>query len=728
MVTRQTLARYAFFEDARGSTNHSEDALIPLVLPSIAGREGKIFSPEELGRDLAEVFGPDLAASLAGSLVDPLLRQGYLRREVSAEDGAIYVYTQKLREIPLQASISRAEADVDQIYGAFQDYLAVTPQLAPIMETNPQLRDQLINWMTTVEATDLVDVQFSAVGLDSRSVGTTNSMPSDTVSGLPERLRLLFSSFVSWLSREREATFDKVLIFVELGLIIDLVSEIRVPTRRSNRVQLTVILDTRLVMELVGLYGPQAKESIQRLMELCKKYGVTVITLVHLVDEMSEITYNTLLNLGESSPGSVGEAIRKHPEVLDILRSVHKSPDRYVRDAGISIYQYTQTPNVNANRLFTVQQITEFQDFLPYDKSKPNMAKRDAWSLAHAVRRQNGCHTSNVYEARCLILTRSFPFVTSAKKYLKSDAVGYPNYAVAPIMELRHFSTMFMLSFGVGVARPVIRAELVASCDRIIRVSPNLTRRIRSVLSKIEVLSQEQLEAALADPNTMTEFALVTGNDPSLVTDQNSAAFLDVIRNVATKDAELRHRAVEAAREAKHRAELEVRDELIAAEKQERNELAAALKRQADEVAEVRRDSSRRDDLSVLASTNRIHREVSLYWFLVLTLAAGAGLGFLADYLFHITGLSTPVQIGAATVLGGVAFYMTMATFVPRIAPDSLRRLTTRLVARRQLKGSLRPDLNARVLAHIDREQALKMPTVLLAPDSDPRGANTRGE
>ncbi len=719
MVTRQTLARYAFFEDARSSTNHSEDALIPLILPTIAGREGKIFSSDELGRDLTEIFGPDLALNLASSLGDALLRQGYLKREILAEEGAICVYTQKLAEIPLETSISRAEQDLEEILSALDDYGSVTPMLSPLRGTRREIGDHLVNWMTTVEASEIADRQTPSNQGPNRTPGPTGEAPGapERDEGIPDRLRMFFSSFVAWLSREREATFEKVLTFVELGLVIDLVSEIRVPTRRKNNVNLTVVLDSRLIMELVGLYGPQSEAAIRRLLDLCKTYGVHVITMVHLVDEMNEVIHNTLLYPNSCSAGSIAEAMQKHPEIASRLKVVYKAPDRAVREAGIEIYQYTQTTNVNSERLFTTNNIVEFQNLLPYDEDKINMRRRDAWTLAFAVRRQNGVHTSNVYEARCMILTRSFPFVATARRYLKSDAVGYPGYAVAPIMELRHFSTLFMLSFGTGATKPIVRAELVASCDRIVRVSPTLTRRIRAVLGKMQDLPEDQLEAALSDPSTMSELALATGNDLALVTDQNGAALLAVIKNAATKEAELRHLATEAEREARHRDEIVAREQIISSDRQELSALQISLKHQADEFALMRRDAERKDDLFIYAAVRAIHREVSVYWLAVLVMAALVGMGFLADYLFHITGMATPLQMLAGTALGGLACYMTLATFLPRVAPQAMRRQITRLIARRQLKSSMRPDLSERVLAYLERDHALQTPSISLPPD-----------
>ena len=63
--SRQTLARYAFFEQARQSNNYSgvADALLPLVLPGISGRANTIFSADTLSKELAPLFGTDLVTN-----------------------------------------------------------------------------------------------------------------------------------------------------------------------------------------------------------------------------------------------------------------------------------------------------------------------------------------------------------------------------------------------------------------------------------------------------------------------------------------------------------------------------------------------------------------------------------------------------------------------------------------------------------------------------------------
>lgn len=693
-VTRQTLARYAFFEQARQTSNHPEDALLPLILPSLAGRGHTVFSAQELAEALEPLLGKGLVLSLAESLVDPLVRHGYLHREASLEGGAIYTYTARVNELPVAESISRAETELSEILSAFDLYLEASRTIAPLQFTPERVRELFVDWATTVESQEVLDV-----GTLAQSEFSGNIRRADAV---PENLRLLFSAFVSWLARERPTLFDKVLTFAELGLVIDLVSEIRLPTKKVRQVNLTVILDSRILLELLGLYGPSSQATAQRLVALCRKHGIAVATLVHLVDEVREICFNVLNSPTEYFPGSVNEAIRLHPEILEILRRVFQNPDVHLKREGVQIYPYTQTPNINAERFFTDQDIRRFADNLPYDRSKANMAKRDAWSLAHAVRRQNGVHSSNVYEARCIVLTRSHVFAASAKRFLQTDQMGYPSYAVVPVMELRHFSTMFMLSFGNELTRSVIRSELVASCDRIIRMSPDLTRRIRAVLGKIEGLEPAQLEAALEDPTVLTAFTVATGNDPSIVTAQNSAALLEVMRTAAAKDEELRHKSAERALVAQHEQALQLERVAVEAKAAEVEELKRVARAQQVEAARLQDEMTEQLDISAKLLARRVERQVNFYWGMLLILLFSCAAGAFIDMLYDFTSLSSPIQLIAGLAIGASALFLTLGSVLPAFSVVNLRPRLVAWTASRQLGADTPDDLRKRVLERLE--------------------------
>jgi hypothetical protein len=684
-ISRQILACYAFFEQSKQSAASPQDSLIPFILPAIAGKASTGFSSKELANDLVPLFGPDAAVPIAESMQDPLIENKYLERDRSVKDSVVYLYTQKANEIPVESSISTGERDLEDIMVALSDYISLTPLIPTLQIPNDQLRDQFVDWVTTLEISKLTDpVDFSS-----------------TNTNFHERLHLLFAAFVNWTSRERPNVFDKIARLAELGLVMDLLSELRVPTRRIKHVALAVVLDSRLLLELLGLYGEASQNAIKRLLELCKKYSVSVVTLAHLVDEVREIAYNANKDSEKAYPDSVNEAMQLHPKVKELVKQVFAGPDALIRGHQVTIFPYKHLHDYTAEQYFTDKDIKAFADALPYDPNKPNMARRDAWSLAYAVRRQNGAHTSNLYESKCVILTRSPGFVSTTRTYLRNEC-GYPSYAVAPVMELRHFSTMFMLSYGVDIGRPVIRSQLVAMCDRIISLSPDLLSKIRQVMTRWEKVPKDQIEAALENPIVLSELAVATANDPSTVTASNGKAIYDIMYKSGQKDAELRHLEAERRLVEAHHIELE-RERRNADDKQIKvDELTMKVFEQSEQADKLSQLLESQVNSTADSIYSQIIDRINLYWRLVTALTAAICLALMLDMVFHFTEQTSVYFKSLSWVLGAAVAYHTLIAVRPTLGPERLRAWLMKRVAARQLSRYSQSEIRDRVTAKLE--------------------------
>jgi hypothetical protein len=495
---------------------------------------------------------------------------------------------------------------------------------------------------------------------------------------------------------------------------VDLLSELRVPTRRMKQVNLTVVLDTRLLLELVGLYGKPSQNSIRRLVELCKKYGVSIVTLTHLVDEVREITYNAINNPDAAHLGSVNEAMRMHSEVKELVKMVHVAPDTSIRKEGVTIFPYSQIHDHSAEQHFKSQDIEKFADALPYDKTKPIMARRDAQSLAYAVRRQNGAHTSNLYASRCVILTRTARFVNTARAYLR-DHCDFPTYSVVPVMELRHFSTMFMLSYGIDVARPVIRTELIAVCDRVTRISPDLIQRLRATMNKWDNIPKEQMAAALEDPVLLAELAVATANEPSVVTETSGKAIFEIFRSAGARDAEMRH--LEAERTLKEEHEQEIATVKYQTEQKQReiDELRMRLFEESEHLAKINNAVEAKSESDANLVVAEVFSRVRLYWRVIVIATGTVCVILMMDTIFHITD---PASLTNKSLLWSIAsrsVTVILAVFVayhlfimvsPRFGPERLRNMLINKVTERRLSrysdGELRDRARAKISQHPD--------------------------
>jgi hypothetical protein len=701
-VPRQILAAYAFFEQFKKEPLPPQDALIPFILPFIGGKASTIFSIKELSENISTLFGPEAAQPIAESIVDPLVKAGYLKRDPSIKKEIIYFYTDLCDTIPVEASISTAERDLDAIMTVLKDYVSTISFLTPLVMDETALRAKFVDWATVLDVNEITDA------VKSRRANVEDSNQAQ------DQLGLLFSSFVGWASRENDEIFDKIVRFSEIGLVVDLLSELRVPTRPMKKVNLTVVLDTRILLELIGLYGKPSQNSIRRLVVLCKKYGVSIVTLTHLVDEVREITYNAINNPEPAPLGSVNEAMRMHKEVKELVKTVHAAPDTPIRKEGVIIFPYSQIHDHSGEQHFTSKDIEKFADALPYDKSKPNMARRDAQSLAYAVRRQNGAHTSNLYESRCVILTRTARFVNAARSYLREQC-NVPSYALVPVMELRHFSTIFMLSYGIDVVRPIVRTELIAVCDRVTRVSPDLILRLRSSMSKWDNIPKEQIAAALEDPVLLAELAVSTANEPSVVTETSGKAIFEMFRSAGARDAEMRH--LEAERKLKREHEREIASAIYQAEQKQKeiDELKMRVFEQSEQVKKINSAIEIKTDSDANFIVDQIFGRVKWYWRMIVVAIGAVCLTLMIDTIFHITDPSSFTNrslawsIGAkvvAVILGVVVAYHTFIMVAPRFAPESLRKILVNRAMEGRLSrysdSELREKVRTKMSQHLD--------------------------
>lgn len=301
------------------------------------------------------------------------------------------------------------------------------------------------------------------------------------------------------------------------------------------------------------------------------------------------------------------------------------------------------------------------------------MAKRDAWSLAYAVRKQNGTHTSNAYEAKSIILTRSNLFISRASDFLRGDDFAYPPYATIPVMQLRRFSTMFLVTFGGDESESVIRSDLVSGCEDILRASPQLVNKIRSVLTSLEQLTHEEIDAALHDPTIVAEFAMSTGDDVALVSSDNGAALLEIIKNATQKDAELRYEEERKASAALHSVEIGDYAGRIDKQANRIDDLENGIaERDADKVALAASVLAQRDfTASVLARD--ITRRAQLFWKMILGLVIVISVLLGADVIWKYTGLNSTFGIVGAVVLAICLSYSFLLPFFPRLEPNRAR-------------------------------------------------------
>ena len=518
------------------------------MLPFIVGRGGQQFKPDVLSVSLQQIFGANFTSYSAEALSKGLLDDGYIRHESDGPDGAIFYYTDKINDLNVDQSVSQAEADIDVLMDEFDAFLKASSPIFSISYTGEQWRDMFVLWSTTVDVSDKdglqawVDKFISGEKKAKVSLDGVNDV-EERFLGLDRHVVVLFASYAKWLSEHRYDLFSKVATLAEIGFLIDLVSELREPVRgRPQKIHLSVVVDGPVLLDLMGLMGLGRRSAALSMLKICSDHKIPVIALQHSIQEASEIVKTVLAKAAPARFGMVADTLKSDRLAEKRAMDFISKPDQELKKLDVQIVNAELNVSFSAKQTFTDEMVFDLASRLPYsDGSVSHRRTRDAKSVGFVMRRRGGHHTSDMYDARYILLTRSAALARSASSYVARNLDDVPSYAVPPVLELRHFSTMSLLAFGTADGESISRGELLASCERMLQTSPKLIKRVRETVEQLSLFSSEQLDAVMMDPIALYEVVTATGNDPEVISATTAEALAKIIHEAAAKDERIRH-------------------------------------------------------------------------------------------------------------------------------------------------------------------------------------------
>lgn len=209
-------------------------------------------------------------------------------------------------------------------------------------------------------------------------------------------------------------------------------------------------------------------------------------------------------------------------------------------------------------------------------------------------------------------------------------------------MHQRELATAAWLRTGLGQTSAIPRGHLVASCDRVLQLRPEVRKALAFQLSKVTEDRLEEFNLLMLDSRSVQKLTDETFNDETVISDQNAEQLLDLIRSaVAEETREEFERKMEAQRDSAESTLHDVHSKLEGIED--------ALKSAEDEI----QNAKLREGIQVYATVTRLNRSAqavdTVMLCVMLLLCAGAVLNAL-------TGIMSGLGFWSAILLAASAF------------------------------------------------------------------------
>jgi hypothetical protein len=243
--------------------------------------------------------------------------------------------------------------------------------------------------------------------------------------------------------------------------------------------------------------------------------------------------------------GYTHNAMIKREVSNEFVVAVANNPERALDSIGITVRQMSLDGFPNLHRYFTDAQ---YEDFLSSITWGNQIAARehDATCATLVMRLREGRQSSDVFKCRYVMATRNPTFVNHARKYcLQSRLINETQEG--PIIHQRELATTAWLRTGLGANETIPRGHLIATCDRVLQMRPEVRNALAEQLGRLTPERLEQFNLLMQDARSVQKLADQTLNNEAVVTPDNAEHLLDVMREATAEE------LVE-----KHAAELEV--------------------------------------------------------------------------------------------------------------------------------------------------------------------------
>jgi hypothetical protein len=635
-VTRHALRVYAALSGLKSDKDGDVlDALIPFLEPVLAAMNGTIFDGGLLALGVEKIYGWRFNRDVADGFAGRLLAKGYLERKTGNILLVSFAGTDKDNSDDIEIS-----QILDRVVDDFEQFPPKLTDLFQFSVDRERLKDILIRFLVSFDA--FTEEAFAAhvermkLGIQTKAV--LNQL-DEGGRALSKEDQYLCARFVHHLIKDKPEFVPHLSRLASIGLLTEVVEDFLKPTAEAKRSDLTLILDTSVALDLLGLSGREAKADIENIIGSLRGIGCSVIVLPVSGEEMSRNLETMLAQTLPNRHGPTHSAMQKREITEDFVRSVMRDPERALNQIGVTMRPIDLTTTPSQVKFFDQPTYEDFFSGIGWKRDSIDAREHDATCAAITMRLRAGHKSSDPLNSKFVFVTTNPLFVKYARDFCRRNRM-IGDRQTPPVIIQRELAMIAWLRTGLLSGRKanqidIPRSHLIASCERVLRPRREVLKTVHDKLKEFSPEKAQQYELLLADQRSVERLMDETLGLERLASTANPEALLEEMRTATaieiTTDYERKLRAT-AQRHGQEKKEMR---EASAAELAEARAELARREAELEKLREQRRhlkadaEASRRAEVErvegILRRTNAsaASLERGMTWTIIAVAAVG---------------------------------------------------------------------------------------------------------
>ena len=473
MEIRDRLLTFALATESKNSKKNPIESLAPIFAPIASDFSGQLYNAINFQNEMKNRYDIHLTNDLAFAFKDKLIELGLLiyngHADQFKEDSYIYRSNNEHSDHETEAEIQK---NLDELVNQAKKFYSKWPNKAEVNFEENQFF-QGLNAVLTDNNTSLRDAVNALTGEDSHSDSGYS----------PELLHYYnFSSeFVFWAHENSKLLFNFIIKLESAAVVAGTLIQIRYPTSKRPKIDLSIYLDSSLIMEFLDCNGKVALENSRKLINSLKKLGVKICVFRHTIDEVKG-NITGFLN-ADSNYGPTATALLKNEVTIQYLSEIFSKIDYFLNNEKIKIFDAKKERNFFKNEVFekTSEQSYYASITNMYDNTKA--LDRDVDSILYTLALRDSHETYDIFQSKHIFLTRNVRLAKLTNKNFSSNAEN--EGSIGPIVTTHDMSAILWSVLGQEEKRNISESNLLLNCVRVNNHVPTLVYKMIEQLEKI---------------------------------------------------------------------------------------------------------------------------------------------------------------------------------------------------------------------------------------------------
>jgi len=515
--SRQRILTFALVGQGLGGSADPISALFPFLAPIANDLDGQVFNAVSFRSELRSRYGISLSRDVTEVFVSRLMSLKLLqygtdktsplwRRHDVEPAGSAEIDEKKLIKLIDSAKKFHAERQ-DTLKSSFDE-------------------EAFLGGLMEVLLAQQQPIQFAVEAVE----GSENGVPLNKIHQAKGEAYYLASEYISWSKNNDKDSFDWAAELAGAVVVSEALIEIRTPTPKQNvRPDLTVYLDTPILMEFLGCSGKAQLEDTKYIINSLRSQGVGIGVLEHSVEELKDNLRGVMGKPPTERRGPTATALLRNEVDEEYINSVINDPKYYINDLKIKIISIEKLDHLADKRYFSTDDEHNFFSDIQGNYNRMLAAERDAASIAWVIRRRKGVRERDPLKSKHVLLTRNALLYQRIRSYSSRTGLNVSDF-VGPVLMARDIAGILWLIMGQNERLELSRRQLLLQCQRARINSPQIVSDIFRKLNSINQDNAELFWASVRKPLYLSYALDAVHGSPTAVTEEAAEAILERIR------------------------------------------------------------------------------------------------------------------------------------------------------------------------------------------------------